>query len=67
MLGVELLVANGHRLQDVLKYSLRRIDLFTTYLELRQKRDLVALASSVRHAQAEGKVFKEWAEKMEDD
>jgi hypothetical protein len=67
MLGVELLVANGHRLQDVLTYSLRRIDLFATYLEKRQKRELVSLSVAIRASQGEGKQFKEWTDRMEGD
>jgi len=61
-----LLVANGHHLEDVLGYTVRRIQILVDFVFIRRKGDLASLAVAIRHSQgSDAKVWKEFIKSLE--
>jgi hypothetical protein len=59
-------VSNGHRLEDVLKYSMRRVQVLVDAINVRMKEMLRHNAIASRHAQGtDGKVFNDFLKSLE--
>lgn len=63
-----MLIAHGHRAQDVWGYSIRAIQVYADLGTIRQRRQLYDLTVAVRHTQGtDPKVFKEFLSGLQGD
>jgi len=61
---IELLVANGHRESEVLKYTLKKVGAYVELINQRTSETLLGIAMSARAATFDKEGFTKYVEEM---